>query len=329
MRGSCSSDITAVSSIPPVFKTVAGYDVPVCFSRYPAGISIAAADVEVAMKAIGELASTQGSRERRRALIRHTNPFGDAFAICHCTAFPERLILLASLIEVMWIHDDVTEEMDHTEACRAHDELATALRLDIDPSKLESDNPRLKALAGVLRKTIDMDPEKAPAMIQMLKTYLATFDNVGGDFTRMEEYMPHRIANCGYWMSSYFIRWGMGMALSDEDYASIEPYDIAMGNVLGLTNDYFSWNVEKDQPTDRVRNGVMVLMKEYNVTADAARMMLLGIIVNEESRAAKLKEERLKRPISREILQYFEAIELYVGGSCYWHSTAPRYQVFE
>ena len=119
------------------------------------------------------------------------------------------------------------------------------------------------------------------------------------------------------------------MALSDEDYASIEPYDIAMGNVLGLTNDYFSWNVEKDQPTDRVRNGVMVLMKEYNVTADAARMMLLGIIVNEESRAAKLKEERLKRPISREILQYFEAIELYVGGSCYWHSTAPRYQVFE
>ncbi|PWY80449.1 terpenoid synthase [Aspergillus sclerotioniger CBS 115572] len=174
-----------------------------------------------------------------------------------------------------------------------------------------------------------MDPEKAPAMIEMLKTYLATFDNIGGDFTRMEEYMPHRIANCGYWMSSYFIRWGMGMALSDEDYASIEQYDIAMGNVLGLTNDYFSWNVERDHPTDRMKNGVMVLMKEHNVTADAARMMLFGIIVDEESRAAKLKEERLKRPVSQEIVQYFEAIELYVGGSCYWHSTAPRYQVFE
>lgn len=130
-------------------------------------------------------------------------------------------------------------------------------------------------------------------------------------------------------MSSYFIRWGMGMAMSDEDYATIEQYDIAMGNVLGLTNDYFSWNVEKDQPTDRIRNGVRVLMREHNVTAEMAKTLLLGVIVEEERRAAKLKEERLKQPASVELLQYFWAIELYVGGSCYWHSTAPRYQIFE
>lgn len=130
-------------------------------------------------------------------------------------------------------------------------------------------------------------------------------------------------------MSSYFIRWGMNMALSTEDYASIEQYDFVMGNVLGLTNDYFSWNVEKDQDTDRMRNGVMVLMKEHNTSAEAAKMMLLGIIVEQEGKAARLKEERLKQPVSNEILQYFEAIELYVGGSCYWHSTAPRYQIFE
>ncbi|RAL03065.1 terpene synthase family protein [Aspergillus ibericus CBS 121593] len=324
------STITPNSYLPSVFTTVASHDVPVFFSRYPAGISVAAVDVEAAMHAIGELASTEGSRERRRARIRHTNPYGDPFAVCHCTAFPDRLVLLSSLVEVMWIHDDVTEEMDHTEACKAHAELAAILRLDIDPSSIDSNNnPRLKALAEVLRKTIDIDPAKAPAMIEMLKTYLATFDNVAGNFTRLEEYMPHRIANCGYWMSSYFIRWGMNMDLSDSDYASIEQYDIAMGNVLGLTNDYFSWHIEKDQETDRMRNAVMVLMKEHRVTAEAAKMMLLGIIVDEESRAAKLKEERLKSPTSQDILQYFEAIELYVGGSCYWHSTAPRYQIFE
>ena len=121
----------------------------------------------------------------------------------------------------------------------------------------------------------------------------------------------------------------MDMALSDNDYASIEQYDIAMGNVLGLTNDYFIWEIEKDQDTDRMRNGAKVLMEEHGTTADAARMMLLGLIVEQESRAAKLKAERLKSPTSEAILQYFEAIELYVGGSCYWHSTAPRYQVFE
>lgn len=78
-----------------------------------------------------------------------------------------------------------------------------------------------------------------------------------------------------------------------------------------------------------MRNGVVVLMKEHNITADAAKMILLGVIVEQESLAAKLKKERLEKPTSKEILQYFEAIELYVGGSCYWHSTAPHYQVFE
>lgn len=56
-----------------------------------------------------------------------------------------------------------------------------------------------KTLAVVLRNAIDIEPEQAPVMIEMLKTYLATFDNIGGEFTRMEDYMPFRIANCGYW----------------------------------------------------------------------------------------------------------------------------------
>ncbi|CAI7607470.1 unnamed protein product [Penicillium glandicola] len=314
-----------VSTIPSVFETVQAYKVPVFFSRYPAGISIAAQEVEDALRKIGEEASEEGTRERRRALIRHTNPYGDPFTICHCSAFPERLVLLSCLIEVMWIHDDMTEEMDHI----SHDELAKVFQLDIEPSKFETGNVRQKSLAGMLRKSIDIDPEQAPAMIEILRNYLATFDNIGSDFTRMEEYMPYRIANCGYWLSSYFIRWGMDMTLSEEEHASIEQFDIAMGNVLGLTNDYFSWNIEKDQETDRVRNGVVVLMKEHHTTADAAKMMLLGVIVEQECLAAKLKKERLKKPVSKEILQYFEAIELYVGGSCYWHSTAPRYQVFE
>jgi hypothetical protein len=102
---STSSAVPPVSTIPSVFETVQGYKVPVFFSRYPAGISIAAQEVEDALRKIDEEASEEGTRERRRALIRHTNPYGDPFAVCHCSAFPDRLILLSCLIEVMWIHD--------------------------------------------------------------------------------------------------------------------------------------------------------------------------------------------------------------------------------
>ncbi|TGO44385.1 hypothetical protein BOTNAR_0837g00020 [Botryotinia narcissicola] len=87
--------------------------VPGFFSRYPAAISVGATDVESALSAVAREASQPDSRERRRALIRHSNAYGDPFSICHCSAEVERLVLLASIIEVMWIHDDVTEELDH------------------------------------------------------------------------------------------------------------------------------------------------------------------------------------------------------------------------
>ena len=119
------------------------------------------------------------------------------------------------------------------------------------------------------------------------------------------------------------------MTLTQEDYNSVREFDLTMGKILGLTNDYFSWNVEQHQPTDRIRNAVRVLMKEYGIDSSAAQSMLLGIIGQEESKAAKLKQLRLESPISHELSRYFEAIELYVGGSCYWHATAPRYQTCE
>jgi hypothetical protein len=116
----------------------------------------------------------------------------------------------------------------------------------------------------------------------------------------------------------------MGSVLTDEEYESIKEYDAVMGAVLGLTNDYFSWYVEKDRQRDRVQNGVFVLMRQHGVSAEVARVLLLGIIIEHESKAAKLREERLKQPASEEVLRYIEALELYVGGSCYWHATAPR-----
>lgn len=122
-------------------------------------------------------------------------------------------------------------------------------------------------------------------------------------------------------MTSFFIHWGMTTFLSDEEYESIREYELTMEIILGLTNDYFSWKIETDQRSDRVPNGVRILMKLNNIPAPVAKTMLLGIVVEQESRAVELREYRLqdrsRKPVSAAILRYIEAIELYVGGSCY------------
>lgn len=84
-----------------------------------------------------------------------------------------------------------------------NEELRKVIKGNIDSTTLETPNVRQKALAVQLRKAIDMDPEKAPAMIEMLRTYLATFNNMSGNFTNMEEHAPPRITTCDYWYFSF------------------------------------------------------------------------------------------------------------------------------
>ncbi|KAI2853848.1 hypothetical protein CBS147343_8656 [Aspergillus niger] len=250
------------------------FDVPEHFSRYPAGIANNAVEVETAINKVIDASCSSGSKEWKKAKIRHSNPDNNPFAICHCTAFPDRLIMLSCIIELAWINDDVTEELEH------------------------------KA------KACGVDPASAPAVVKVLTNYLRTFDASDEDFTTMDKYNPYRVANCGYWISSFFIRWGMDLTLTDAEYAQIASFDFSMGIILGLTNDYYSWAVEKDQVTDRMRNAVRVLMNEYNVPDTIAKSLLRGLIVDEEEKAARLKREILDDGPSAAVMQYIDAIEL-------------------
>ncbi|PQE31471.1 geranylgeranyl pyrophosphate synthase protein [Rutstroemia sp. NJR-2017a WRK4] len=301
--------VVVETPISAVCRSIDTTKTPLNFSRSQAAISIANDEVEQTLRDLGEKATEPGTRVRRRVQIRHTCPTGDPFGICHASAFPERLVLLGSIVEIMWVHDDITEEVDLKTATEQHELLKKVLNVNIDPDTFEFQNERQVLLANILQKAIQMDPEAAPTMVQTLRDYLETFDSRDDDFDNIP------VSDHKLWLliSSYFIRWGMGTVMSEEDYESIREYDICMGNILGLTNDYFSWHVEQNQPTDRIRNAVRVLMRQHNLPAEVAQKLLLGIIIEEESKAVKLREERLKTYASKNVLQYIEAIELYVG----------------
>ena len=67
---------------------------------------------------------------------------------------------------------------------------------------------------------------------------------------------------------SHFTRWAMDIHLTDEEYEAVREFEWTLGGVLALTNDYFSWNKEKLQSTDRVRNAVPLLMRQYSLPQD-------------------------------------------------------------
>ncbi|THC89994.1 hypothetical protein EYZ11_010553 [Aspergillus tanneri] len=308
---------------------IPAFNHPEHFSRFPAAIAHNAADVVNALRKIIDACCAPDSKEGMKAKTRHLRAENEPFAICHCTADPERLVVLSSIIELAWINDDVTEELDHKTACVKHGTLMDAMNLEtLINAQIGQFNSQETLFGLLVQKAAAMDPRSATKLVDVLTNYLRTFDSSDEDFSSMNTYIPYRVGNCGYWISSYFIRWGMGMILSDAEYESIQEFDFSMGVILGLTNDYFSWDVEKDQETDRVRNAVRVLMKEHGISETVAKILLKGIIVDEEEKACRLKHQALSslRSPSPTLLQYIAAIELYVGGSCYWHATAPRYK---
>jgi hypothetical protein len=118
----------------------------------------------------------------------------------------------------------------------------------------------------------------------------------------------------------------MDIQLTDEEVRDVADFERTLGCVLALTNDYFSWRKEKHQSTDRMRNGVPILMRQYKLPESQARMLLKGIIVEEEEKAKRLRLKLESRPdLSPDFKRYLEALELYCGANCYWSATCPRY----
>jgi hypothetical protein len=99
---------TAEATKPPISSVCYAIDVrkvTTHFSRFPAAINVANDLLETTLRSLGDECTKPNTRIRRRVRIRHECPFGDPFAICHSSSFPDRLILATSIIEVMWVHD--------------------------------------------------------------------------------------------------------------------------------------------------------------------------------------------------------------------------------
>ena len=69
----------------------------------------------------------------------------------------------------------------------------------------------------------------------------------------------------------------------------VKYFEWTFGGVLlvALKNNYFSWNKQKDQSTDRIRNAVPLLMGQYALQAPQARS---GITIDEEEKKIHLSQ---------------------------------------
>ncbi|KAK1224288.1 hypothetical protein PQX77_012827 [Marasmius sp. AFHP31] len=323
--------ISSLKSIPTTRHSAffSAFQVKDCWEEM--GPSIEQALVDTAQKC-----TRLGTRERKRAHYRHDNPAGNLFSLCLGLCEAERLPFVVRLIEFLCIIDDVLEELPHDAAIVEHDILCEAVSNNgAETLSIPWTNNTRPGWISFLHETraemLRVDPKRTPGLFQSFEQSLRGRESSCVDFDTLETYIPYRLLNFDYEFVSQLILWAMNEDLPKEDSSSdlFAGFKYSIGVIVGLVNDYFSWEMEKHQveESDRVRNAVFVVMKERGISERKAKAEVKRVIIREEYKvqAILMGSEGGHQSRSRATERYLEQLRMFAGGYSYWCATCPRY----
>ncbi|KAI0432916.1 terpenoid synthase [Xylaria sp. FL1042] len=253
-------------------------------------------------------------------------PYGNFFATCWPNGKTERVKLATEIIESLWLYDDVMEDVDHAGAVKVH--------ASVRDSLIGSEKAAKKSMIASLFKDFgerlnQMDKRGAPRVLASLKAYLDNYDSQKTPFTTIQKYTEYRILNVGYGIMDSFMQWTMGLHLNEAETDEAHNFYMSAGRVMGLTNDLYSWNVERTESVDaadRKWNAVPVIMQQYQLNEEDAIVFLRGLIVHHEQVTRELGQVVMRRfAYSNTMTKYVESVGLMLGGNCFWSATCPRY----
>ncbi|KAL0056879.1 hypothetical protein AAF712_016508 [Marasmius tenuissimus] len=300
--------------------------VPQYFQRFP--VRIHADEPFIAQGSNAARKTFQRLVPEKDARSHAVGPYGDAYAICYPEGKAEKVKLAAEIIEALWMYDDVIEALPQEEAALEH---ATVKQL-VSGDKTETAPGKKNLMTSIFHDARDritaLDPEGSPWIIGTLRQYLTEYDGNDKTYDDIEEYCAFRTLNVGFRIMSAFMQWTLDIYLNDEETQITKEFNAACGRVMALTNDYWSWEMEKKEAVHRsagIRNAVPVVMKQYSLSEKDAKIFIKGLTVQAEEAAWKLglilKETTVKA--------YVYAMLLLMGGSGFWSATSPRYNSVE
>ncbi|KAJ7758465.1 isoprenoid synthase domain-containing protein [Mycena maculata] len=292
--------------------------VPECFTRFPA--SRHDEEAQIALASAGAENSFHPSVKDSRT--HGEGPYGVMYALAFPQGDVERVKIAAEVIALLWVYDDVIEALPYHQAAQEH--VSTAQLISSEENG-DSAAAMPKRLRDVMAQAASLDPEGAVLLLRDIHQYLSEHDHEDPTFDTLQEYVPLRTLNFGYRVMDACMRWSRGIVLTAEEQRTCIVFYASAARVMALTNDYFSWELEKRRPADRAYNAVNIVMKQHTAMSELdAKLFLKGVIVDAEQMTVRLAET-LKRSESGNVRRYVQGVEDMLGGTGLWGATSPRY----
>ncbi|ESK90132.1 fusicoccadiene synthase [Moniliophthora roreri MCA 2997] len=288
-------------------------------------------DIQEALDDTIQRCTQPGTKERKKAVYRHENPAGNLYGLMCGGCNVERVAPFVRLIEFLCIIDDVLEDLPHREALIEHEILCKALRGDEIHQTTKNTRPEwISFLRDIRSELLAIDSIRSPALLNTLNKSLRDRDSSPVEFGTIEEYIPYRLLNFDYEFVAHLFLWTTAIDLTAEETESdvLQAFKYSIGVIVGLANDYYSWNKEKLEykleGADRIRNAVAVLLKQYRVSEKQAQAEVKKMVISEESRVHTLLSVH-ESAMSAGLKRYVDTMQVFAGGYVYWCSTCPRY----
>ncbi|KAJ5460184.1 uncharacterized protein N7458_001736 [Penicillium daleae] len=266
--------------------------------------------------------------EKERAKFRAAG-----FSRVTCLYFPlamdDRIGFACRLLTVLFLIDDLLEEMGLDEGSEYNEKLISISRGEIPPDRnipvewiMHDLWEDVKACDAVLGEQI-MEPVFTFMRAQTDKSRLAIH--------QLGEYLEYREKDVGQALLSALQRYTMKIHLTEEDLRIAAPVERNCAKHIAVLNDIYSWNKELlasetlHHEGAAICSSVQVLSEETALNHAAAQRVLWTMCREWESVHRELVREREEIGCKGDLLDYIHGLEYQMSGNERWSESTPRY----
>ncbi|RAQ98962.1 terpenoid synthase [Stemphylium lycopersici] len=189
-----------------------------------------------------------------------------------------------------------------------------------------------KLVSQCILECVSLDRELGLKMLAAFRdVWLAISErNSDKEAQTMEEYLKYRSDNGGMLVFWPMLQFSLGMSISKEEEALVQPIIDAATEGLLLANDFFSWEREyrelQSGQSKRIVSAVDLFIRTQGLSIAEAKDEVRRRIIKAERDFCQRRDELYKTNpgISLKIKRWIESAGLAVSGNHYWCSACPR-----
>ncbi|KAJ6002734.1 hypothetical protein N7451_005281 [Penicillium sp. IBT 35674x] len=258
---------------------------------------------------------------------------GYATSVLFPECLPERLDTVTMVLELGTIYDDM---VDHGEVQQA-EELQRILVLILRTAqghhthKLRRDSKEQRAAVKMAAGfTAKYGVEWKVLVKRVLDSWTHPMDHDANkdQSPDVEECISQQLVKKGTRVILGVLEFSLGLLLSGAEKEGIKHILEVAERIIANTNDYFSWEVEKNDGGS-VENLVKVIMEKEGRSEQEAREQLKMAILDDEAKYQLLSSHFLQTPqkVSAHVRRFLAMLGLLLGGHHVWCAASERYKV--